>query len=247
LDPDAVRTRVRSDSPAGYAELIDSVFRCYAEQRGKVRWGDKTPRYVQGIGYLAQLFPHSRFIHVIRDGREVAASLGEQRWGPSAVSGAFWWRRMVRAGRRSGGKLAAERYMELHLRDLIADPEGELRRVCDFLEEDYDPVMLDYPSRHGYPAEHAGSAVRHLFKPPSPGLRDWRAGLSRGQQDAIEAACAPLLAELGYDRPSTRAVGARMRAWTDWSMTLARDVPAQIRKRLRIQSRDDARLGKDSS
>ena len=52
-------------------------------------------------------------------------------------------------------------YMEVHFEDLVADTEGALRRVCDFIELDFDPVMLDYHERaEGRLAEKARELPR---------------------------------------------------------------------------------------
>ena len=196
LDVSDVRERVWRSDPTTYSELIDAVFRSYAEAHGKSRWGDKTPGYVSHMPTLDRLFPTARFIHIIRDGRESAVSMAELPWGPrSPVSGAFWWRSKVERGRAFGGLLPVERYFELRLEDLIEDPEGRLQEICDFLEERYSPEMLDYPSRM---ANVSRPGQPHLTKPPTPGLRNWKAGLSAREQRAIDAVCRGLLQRLGY-------------------------------------------------
>ncbi len=212
IEPAALRAAVSRTAPGSYPELVRAVFSTYAEAEGKPRWGDKTPRYVDHVALLAKLFPDALFIHLIRDGREVAASLAERRWGPSSpVLGAFVWRRSIRRARRAGRRLAG-RYMELRLEDLVSEPERQLRRVCAFLGEDYVPQMLEYSrgQRATRAAQSAGS--RHLTKPPTAGLRDWRKGLTARQQRAVEAVCRGFLAELGYP-PAPRSAGGTAYAW----------------------------------
>ncbi|MGH2753617.1 MAG: sulfotransferase family protein [Actinomycetota bacterium] len=206
LDVSDVRDRVLRSAPTTYSELIDVVFSSYAEAHGKSRWGDKTPGYVSHLPTLDRLFPTARFIHIIRDGREAAASMAEMSWGPpSPVSAAFWWRSKVEKGRACGRLLSMERYFELRLEDLIEDPEEQLQAICDFLEERYSPAMLDYPSRMtqrvSRPQNH------HLTKPPTPGLRDWKAGLSAREQRAIDAVCRGSLQRLGYRSAGKDPVG----------------------------------------
>ena len=64
--------RLREGMTTGQA--IAAVFEAYAAERGKRRWGDKTPLYMQHLPLLERLFPSARFVHLIRDGRDAALS-----------------------------------------------------------------------------------------------------------------------------------------------------------------------------
>jgi Sulfotransferase family len=199
----ATRAIVARRGPSRYAELVEGLFAAYAEREEKPRWGDKTPENVNHIEFLSRLYPDAVFVHVIRDGREVAASLAERGWTTSWLAGkAYWWRDCVTAGRRAGEQLGPRRYCEVRLEDIVADPEGELRRICAAIGESYTPRMLEYPRRIGemdsWPTDRRRSH-RHLAKPPTAGLRDWKAGVSAGEQDEVIRICQPLLRELGYE------------------------------------------------
>ena len=61
-----------SRSQAGF---VASFFDLAASRRGKSRWAEKTPLNVRHLGWIYRHFPNARFIHVIRDGRDVACSL----------------------------------------------------------------------------------------------------------------------------------------------------------------------------
>jgi hypothetical protein len=229
VDPNVLREETRGARPSTYPELVSAVFSAYAAAHGKARWGDKTPPYVTFLPQLDRWFPDAQFVHIIRDGRQVATSLIEHRWGPrTAVKGGFWWRRMVTAGRRDGSRLTGDRYLELRLEDLVADPDGALRRVCAFLGEDYAAEMLDYGTRPATRAVAAEQGSHHVVKPPTEGLRDWRAGRGPLERRAIEEACSPhLLAALGY-RVGERSLSGRVYAW--WVRGL--DVPAETLRRV---------------
>ena len=54
---------------------LRAFYRGYAAARGKTRYGDKTPMHATDIDVLSRVLPEARFIHIIRDGRDVAASL----------------------------------------------------------------------------------------------------------------------------------------------------------------------------
>ena len=205
FDPAEVRRLATTTQPPTYSDVIGTVFGAYAAAHGKPRWGDKSPPYVRHIPLLAELFPQARFIHIIRDGREVATSLAAHEWGPpTPAAAAVVWQRHVRAGRRAGQQLPGDRYLELRLENLIAEPERVLREACQFLDEPFAPEMLDYHRTAservwtGGAGDPKGVDHSNVRLPPTPGLRDWRAGLSVAEHEAVEAAAQPLLGELGY-------------------------------------------------
>jgi len=203
LSEEAARATVAERRPSSYAELVAALFAAHAELLGKPRWGNKTPENVLHIELLARLFPRAVFVHVIRDGREVAASLVDQGWTTKGLVGhAYWWRDCVTAGRRAGQGLGPARYCEIRIEDLIADPQGVLEGVCAAIGESYSPRMLEYTRRRDELDSWEESARRshqHLGKPPTAGLRDWEAGASADERDEVERLCRPLLTELGYE------------------------------------------------
>jgi Sulfotransferase family len=206
LSTDAVIARVRQLPSPGFADVIGSVFLAYADTRGKQRWGDKTPGYVVEIPTLSTIFPNARFVHVVRDGRDVALSLREMDWGhrrgPHAVPHmAEYWRQRVRRGRAAGVVLGSARYMEVRYESLVEHPETILNELCRFLAITPDPSMLRF-------FEHATAAVpedrggfhRNLSRPITRGLRDWRVDMSPADVAAFEAVAGDDLDEMGYPR-----------------------------------------------
>jgi hypothetical protein len=221
---DDVLARVHAlAAPASFADVIEAVYTCYAEPRGARRWGDKTPRYVLDIPLFDGLFPGARFVHIVRDGRDVAMSLRSVRFGPNDPMGAAgFWARRVRAGRRDGGRLGAERYAEVRYEALIADPEHELRAICEVLDLRWDPAMLEYHRGvdEALPDDRR-SQHRHEDRPPTAGLRDWRTEMSADDVAAFEAVAGDLLDELGYGRGAP-APGPVLRARAAWHQTSGR-------------------------
>src|SRR5438094_522137 len=86
----AIIAKVEELHSPSFADIIRAVFVANAQQHQKTRWGDKTPRYVEHIPLLASLFPSARFLHIIRDGRDVVLSLSSLLdvwpWVPQTVS-----------------------------------------------------------------------------------------------------------------------------------------------------------------
>ena len=85
LDPGGAAARVVASQPSSLAETLGGFFSVYAADEGKRLWGDKTPHYVFILDQLRELWPDMRVIHVIRDGRDVAARIW--RWLPTGSAG----------------------------------------------------------------------------------------------------------------------------------------------------------------
>ena len=203
LSPASVQARLRPGMTTD--DAIAAVFAAYAAERGKARWGDKTPLYMQHLDLLERLFPDARFVHLIRDGRDAAlsflsvpAGLMTEGWGhPQDAAGfACQWATEVASARELGARVGGQRYRELRYEALVADPEGELRAVCAFAGLEYDPAMLDYVGQ----TDSARKAhQQRLNEPPRRGVRDWRTEMSESDRHAFEEVAGALLAELGYE------------------------------------------------
>jgi hypothetical protein len=160
--------------------------------------------------------PEAHFIHLIRDGRDVALSILGVSWGPSSVEdAAVQWTTQVRRARRKARSLA--HYMEVRYEGLVADPEPVVRRVCEFAKLPFEPDMLTYHEgasermsglardlelggdREGISADER--ARQHALVTEAP--KSERAGRWREEMDAADVAAyeriaGPTLVELGY-------------------------------------------------
>jgi hypothetical protein len=212
LDVQQVRRVLSADSPTSYADSVRNIFDLYARERGKPRYGDKTPSYVQCIPLLAGLFPESRFVHIVRDGRDVALSILELGFGAETIEeAALEWMQRVRRGRRAGRHLGSDRYLEVRYESLVGEPEEALFRICEFLGLDFDQAMLRYFDRvddslRGLD-EKRRRYHRHVHRPPTTGLRDWRRQMVPGQVVAFEAIAGNVLEEFGYETAVPRVSG----------------------------------------
>jgi hypothetical protein len=203
LPADDVRRALTAHQPRDYAAAMRVVYDTYARAHGKSRYGDKTPNYVLDLPLLARLFPEGRFLHVVRDGRDVALSVTSiEGWGPSKIDGAArYWVRHVEAGRSAGAVLGHQRYREVRYDDLVDEPEATLRDVCTFFDVTFDPAMVDYPGRFDELVSSNMQPEIHerLRRPPTKGLRSWRDEMPPTDVAAFEAIAGPLLAQCGFD------------------------------------------------
>jgi Sulfotransferase family len=219
-----VAAALESTPPPSYPDAVRRIFALWAEARGKERYADKTPGYVLHIPTLARLFPEAVFIHLIRDGRDVASSFLELGWADRIEDAALHWRLRVRRGRRAGRALPAGRYHELRYEELVADPAAQLRELCAAIELPFSPAMLDPTDR----ADTVVATTRHpgyhqrVALPPTPGLRNWRVELSEQDIARFELLAGDTLAELGYARAGVRAAATTRREvagrWVRWQL-----------------------------
>jgi Sulfotransferase family len=198
--------RVRPALPAD-ARLSDglrAVYQAYAEARGKWRWGDKTPMYMQYLPLLERLFPDALYVHIVRDGRDAASSflampagIVTEGWAhPRSASGfACQWRTEVAAARGLARRVGGERYRELRYEGLAADPAAALAEVCEFAGLEFEPAMLEYQGRVDLTGKPHQTS---LERPPTPGIRDWRSDMDAGDVAAFESIAGDALAAFRY-------------------------------------------------
>jgi len=198
LDADALMDRLRSHDPLTPGDAVRSFYGLYAESQGKPRWGDKTPEYVEFMRPISQAVPEARFVHVIRDGRDVALSRikwRQERSGktPPVRRMARRWKEAITVARKQARRL--DHYIEVRYEDLVAEPEPTLRRICEFAE------LGDLPGGGGRPRSASERAVQfeRVRRPLEKGRAgSWRDELSAQDRAEFESLAGPLLAELGY-------------------------------------------------
>ncbi len=119
-------------------------YHLYARLHGKPRAGDKTPPYALHLGAIHALLPEARFVHIVRDGRDVARSFRGLWFSPGdeIETLARTWRDTILTARRLAERVP--HYLEVRYEDLIREPETVLRRVCAFAELPFHPATLDY-------------------------------------------------------------------------------------------------------
>lgn len=159
------------------AELIDSMFTSYCSSEGKTIWGDKS-LFFRTIDILSKLFPEARFIHIVRDGRDVFDSW--RKMDPSKNNAsviALDWGYKIFKIEQSFKKLAFDRTFTLRYEDLLEKPEETIREVCAFIQIKYEPNMLEFhKTSHFYIGEHHSSLIFNAINKSNSGK--WRKSLT---------------------------------------------------------------------
>lgn len=124
---------------------FDDLMRRLTFATGKHRWAEKTPAHVFHMQLIHEVYPNVRFIHIIRNGKDVVRSLQRMKWAPRKIKWSCTrWVESVLAGRSAATVLPIESYAEVRYEDLIAEPEREVRNICSFINEQYFPQMLAF-------------------------------------------------------------------------------------------------------
>ncbi|HSF41091.1 MAG TPA: sulfotransferase [Thermoanaerobaculia bacterium] len=210
---------------------LRAFYRLYAGLRGKSRWGDKSPPYCLHIRTIHDGLPEARFIHILRDGRDVALSLRHLWFSPGTDMEALatqWVQHITLARQQGQGNPF---YLEVRYEDLVRNPVRELQRICGFAGLEYEPGMERYHETARFRLEEVetrhdadGRVVitkderlrLHRFTslpPQSSRIGRWRTEMTREMLAAYEEIAGDLLADLGYERGSRRK---RRRWFSRW-------------------------------
>lgn len=201
VDPLAIGMETTRTVP----DLIEKLHLAYGGFTKDV-WGQKTPRIVRHLDLMERFFPGSRYIHVIRDPRAVAASLIRSPvHASSARHAAMRWRIDVNAGLAFEAR-HPEQVMRVYYEDIASRFPDTIQEVCSFLGVQFEPGMLshhrlrdDTYSQRYYRAVHKnlGSEIR------PERINAWARELTPREVATVEAICGPLMAQLGYPVQST--------------------------------------------
>lgn len=172
------------------------------------RIAEKTPHNLLHAAWLGRLFPHARFLHVLRDGRAVAESLVRQRWIdpetgallpyckdlPAAAS---YWAAVVSESRRQCAGMP-RRYLEVRYEQLVTRPRETMAAVLAFLGEPWDEAVLHHEVAGVALSSRESSTAAVGSARSSATVEAWRERLSAADIASIEHAAGAVLRAAGY-------------------------------------------------
>lgn len=176
--------------------IIESIFRHYTGTQGSaVIWGDKTPKYLKHIQLLSDNFAGARFLHIYRDPRDRVLS-ANRAWGANIYIGAQQWLDTMQEASRQGAALGAA-YKPISYESLISRPAEVVTDICDFLDLEFDPAMLNLEE----PVERRGDmthATRQHTEILATNQKNYLTGMTPRQLARVERIVFPYASELGY-------------------------------------------------
>lgn len=197
----------------GWEYWLFRILQTNAPRKGRV--ADKMPQYQRHFTMMSYMLPDALFVHVIRDPRDVACSLFDRTDMFGYTTGepvefcqypdkaADYWRHETGLGLKMRSHENHSRYTEVHYEDLACNPEATLRRLLDFIGEDWDDAVMtphdggiEWTNGDTDQPPHAGSVGR------------WRYRLTERDALIVEQQASELMDRLGYPREMEKAVSA---------------------------------------
>ncbi len=139
---------------------------------------------------MLRIWPDARFIHIVRDGRDVARSCMGMNWAGNVWTGIDRWIEVEQLWSQLKETISPEQYTEVCYESLITEPVETLTHLCNFIGTSYDPAMLGYAQTTTYDL------------PNSKLLWQWKRKLSEREIQLVEARIGDMLLERGYELTS---------------------------------------------
>lgn len=225
------------DKSLSYRELVSDFLRQKRVASGNKEFVGATVHH--SFHRLPFIWPDARFIHLIRDPRDVARSVVQRDWAGNLYHASEWWIEAEGCWAQLSGQLPAGRAIELHYEQLVTNPEEELTRLCEFIGVGFDSQMLEYDRD-----------IRQYPKPDARLAFQWKTKLAPRDVAIVEKRTGSLLEQRGYELSGhpwpvigplkhellmlqSRAVGVRARTAQLGLPLVALDM---IGRRLRLES-----------
>ena len=191
-----------------FAGLINDYLQPYRRRRGRPRLAEKTPANAFHFHEIAALFPAAKLVMLVRDARDVVASLKTMQWRDdrtgspleitrNSAAAAAQWAHCARLALGAYGQ--TRNLLTIRYENLVADPEPELRRLFAHLGVNWCDSVLDFHmndnNRTGANEASAPQISRPLYR---QSVGRWRTELSSADKSAIRAHANKELIALGY-------------------------------------------------
>jgi len=217
-------TLAKQIGPGGDA-FFEAFCRLAADDRGKPRWGEKTPRHVFRLDDMLTLYADAQAICMVRDPRAVLASYSKwtdqggfdyekdpglraalerderrSRRSFHPILMAMLWRGQIGAALAARTRFGSDRVRLVRYEDLVADPERTVRDVCKWLSLEYVPEMLEIPLHNSsFSAYDAGAGVSKAA------VDRWREKITDKEIALNQRICGEVMRQAGYEEVATGA------------------------------------------
>jgi hypothetical protein len=222
LSPDEF-VKGAKDYRSSYVDFMQYFMECISEKQGKKRWAEQTPGHVYYMKELSKAFDNSKFIHVIRDGRDVAISRRKEGWSGTKskdpvkqlIYSAISWEKAVEYG-QINGKKGGDNYLEIRYEDIICDLDKVIKQINDFLH-----IKIDKSNIENYAVgvlKKGNSAFGETMEGISKkGLYRWKKELTEKENLILHFTIGEKLNKLGYDVSGNKEL---YKSWLCWKLKI---------------------------
>jgi hypothetical protein len=204
LDARMLTGKVMEECTSG-GDFIRVIMREIAREQNMPRWAVYDPDNALRIDRIKTEIPNALFVHIIRDGRDIALSLKKMggfrplpwdRNSRSLMATAMYWEWMVRKAQKYGREISSD-YIEVHYEDLVSSPDLTLKKLGEFLDHDLNYGLIKSAGL-GRLSESNSSFRDEAGREQSAPMNRWKTRLSRDEIVGIEKLVGDCLNELGY-------------------------------------------------
>jgi hypothetical protein len=183
------------------ALILDGIYRRYitTHMPEAVRWGDKTPVNTLHLDWIDPVFPEAKYIHMVRDGRDVVSSYLRSGIYSSVEGAAERWKESMKRA-HDFGEQRSDRYLEVRYENLTRSPRREAKRVCAFLNVGFSEEMLRFQDDVDDLGDTDLPHHRGLRRPiNTSSIGKWKKRLSNLEQTKTMKAIGDVLEDFGYN------------------------------------------------
>lgn len=184
-----------------FRSIVDNIIYMYDRQNyggANSVWVDHTPSHVRFLDRIFEVYPDAKIIHIVRDGRAVAASFKKLSWGPNTpLKAAEFWSHKVGIG-AIAELVYTNKLIRVKYEDIVMDAENTLPSICDFLEIPYMDSMLagngfKTPKYTIHQHQQVGGA------PNQERVNSWKHVLTNREIEIFEYLSGDVLSYFGYE------------------------------------------------
>ena len=218
MDAHTLVAALEREEPRSFADMNLTIYRTYCNDRQlrHVWCGIKRPMLIASINRIVSVFPETRIVHILRDGRDVHLSFLDAHkkgvpFGPKSVfSAALYWVDGLRRFRT----FKHDKQIHMRYEDLVAEPEHEMKRLCEFLQIAYTPNLLraghqQSGKKNIIQEEHRHTVHQKISEQiDGQNVSKYISRMNRGSIAMFDGLAAPYLIRYGY--PTTLLLPIRL-------------------------------------
>jgi protein-tyrosine sulfotransferase len=182
------------------AKIIDEINFAYVAKHfpQAQMWGDQSPLHTFYFPWIKPIFPNARYLHLLRDGRDVIASNVTSR-GHKVPEATAYWKTAIKRVESLKSEENDSQFLEIRYEQLVSEPENTLQIISSFLDIPYTDEMLNY-----WQTSHAVNYTKfdrhkNLSRPVfTASIGKWKQRLSEEEQQYMLRRIKPELERLGY-------------------------------------------------
>jgi hypothetical protein len=207
LNAQAIRNRVLAECKNA-GDFLKIIMAEICAAQGMPRWAENSPEGMLYLPLIKRLIPDALFVHILRDGRDVAASLSRRRFVRAfpwedrhgLMGYGIYWEWIVKHGRCFGRAVSAD-YLEIHFEQLLAHPQETLNKIGGFIEQTlhYDVIRR---VEYGSVAKPNTSFIQEAENPDFNPVGRWKTSFTAEQLLSFERLVGKTLIDLNYE-PAT--------------------------------------------